>query len=78
MAAPGPDSHDSGMDHSALHLCLAVLGAVVALALALWLLRAVNTNASPLVPRMRGVAAARPPPLRPGRDILSAFCVLRI
>ena len=78
MAPAMPSPHDSGMDHSTMHLCLAVLGAVIALALALWLLRMVNTTASPLIARMPGAATARPPPLRPGRDILSTFCVLRI
>jgi hypothetical protein len=75
-AEPGP--HDPGMDHSTLHLCLAVLGAVIALALVLWLLRTVNPDTSPISARTRGAAPARPPPPRPGRDLLSTFCVLRI
>jgi hypothetical protein len=79
--SPMPESHDqqnSGMDHGMLHLCLAVLCTVIAVALALWLRRAVSSSTSLRTGRIRGAAASRPPPLRPGRDILTTFCVLRI
>jgi NO-binding membrane sensor protein with MHYT domain len=77
-AAGSHEPHGSGMDHGMLHLCLAVLCAVVAMALALWFLRAVSSGTSVRTGLIRGAAAPRAPPPRPGRDILRTFCVLRI
>ncbi|MDT7728255.1 MAG: hypothetical protein QOI21_4831 [Actinomycetota bacterium] len=77
-SAGSHEPHGSGMDHGMLHLCLAVLCAVVAMALGLWFLRAVSSGTSVRTGLIRGAAAPRAPPPRPGRDILRTFCVLRI
>ena len=65
--------------HEMLHLCVAMLCAVVSLLLLVWLLLrtarpiAGNVLASAAWPR----APERPPP-RGGRDLLSSLCVLRL
>jgi hypothetical protein len=61
-----------------LHMCLAVLGGLLALGLALFLLGAVESLRSA---RFRAAATevpARSPPWRRGRDILGSACVLRV
>lgn len=83
MAAPiaargDQGQRDSGMNHDMVHLCLAVMGAAVALVVTAWLFRVVRSEAFPLVGRVRGRSRARPPPLRLGRDILLTSCVLRV
>jgi hypothetical protein len=86
VAAPPPvtgsGEHDpdmpSGM-HDMLHLCLAVLGAVGALLLALVAFLGVSwfTTAFPRSPRLRGSPRRGRPPDRRGRSILTSLCVLR-
>lgn len=70
---PAPSGHD------VLHLCVAVLGAVVSLLLLAWLLvrstpqrtgRAPGSSAWPRAP-------GHPPPVG-GRSLLSSVCVLRL
>ena len=81
MQAETPGSHvphDSGMNHDMFHLCLAVLCAVVAVALAGWLLYAASSSTSPCAGWILGGTGSRAPPPRQGRDILTTFCVLRI
>ena len=75
VTSPAPD-HGGG--HDPLHLCLAILAAMILLAAAALL--AFRTTASP-GPLRRPILrrAARPPPSAPaGRLLLVAHCVLRI
>lgn len=78
----GADSggHHPGMPdgaHNLLHLCMAVVGAVVALFLALVALRRLRPAEvlAPVSPR--GSPAPGRPPDRRGRLILTSLCVLR-
>ncbi|SMD25532.1 DUF6153 family protein [Lentzea albidocapillata] len=65
--------------HEMLHLCVAVLCAVVSLLLLVWLLlraaRPITGRVFASAPWPR--APNRPPP-RGGRDLLSSLCVLRL
>jgi hypothetical protein len=69
----------AGMDgamHSMLHLCLAVLLAMAGLLLVVML---VWRAGRPMIAGRPGTAgAARPPPWRTGRELLTVSCVLRI
>lgn len=73
-----PNAPEPAPAHDMLHLCLAILGAVVSLLLAWLLLRVVRpaeagAAATPAWPR----APDTPPPLG-GRRLLSSLCVLRL
>jgi hypothetical protein len=61
-----------------LHMCLAVLGGLLALGLALFLLGSVSGAARPRSGGVRSGVPARAPPWRRGRDILGSACVLRV
>lgn len=74
-----PDDPEPAPAHNMLHLCMAILCAVVPLLLLAWLLlrtmRPDDDGAAtkPAWPR----APARPPPLG-GRGLLNSLCVLRL
>lgn len=88
VAAPGPACCDAAAmehpgspehDHAMQHLCLAILIAVAGLLLGwLWWRRnhPAPTRGRPAVTAIR--AGRGPPHIRPTRDILAAFCVLRL
>lgn len=74
-----PDEPEPAPAHDMLHLCMAILCAVVPLLLLAWLLLRVmrpdenSAAAAPAWPR----TPARPPPLG-GRGLLNSLCVLRL
>jgi len=67
--------HDGA--HSPFHDCLAVLIAAAVLLLAVFLARR-GVDVPGVVRAMSRGRAARPPPARTGRELLTARCVLRI
>ncbi|MDX8143226.1 hypothetical protein SAMN04488074_11969 [Lentzea albidocapillata subsp. violacea] len=65
--------------HEMLHLCVAVLCAVVSLLLLGWLLlRAERPIAGRILASVAWPRAPDRPPPRGGRDLLSSLCVLRL
>ncbi|SDN35025.1 hypothetical protein SAMN04488074_1512 [Lentzea albidocapillata subsp. violacea] len=65
--------------HEMLHLCVAVLGAVVSLLLLGWLLlRTVRPIAGHVLASAAWPRAPGRPPPRGGRDLLGSLCVLRL
>jgi hypothetical protein len=61
-----------------LHLCLAVLGGLLILALTLFLLTSVSKVTTARFRAAPAGVPARAPPWRRGRDILESACVLRV
>jgi hypothetical protein len=61
-----------------LHMCLAVLGGLLALGLVLFLLRTAKQATRPRSRVVRAGVPARAPPWRRGREILGSACVLRV
>lgn len=76
--APEPKAPAPGPVHDLLHLCMAVLCAIVGLVL-IGLLLAMSwpAQASSTRPQRRVERVDRPPPLS-GRSLLSSVCVLRL
>jgi hypothetical protein len=71
------DNHCSDMGHDMLHLCLAVLWAVGALLLLIWLVAAVG-GGSALAARLQPPSwRVWRPPQTAGRSLLTSVCVLR-
>ncbi|WP_329057333.1 hypothetical protein [Amycolatopsis sp. NBC_01480] len=75
LEAVAPAGMDGAM-HSMLHLCLAVLLAMAGLLLLVMLVW--RAGRPVIAGRSGNVGAARPPPWRTGRELLTASCVLRI
>ena len=76
----GTGEHQPGMPdgaHDLLHLCMAVVGAAVALFLALLALSRSRPAELPAPASPRGSPAPGRPPDRRGRLILTSLCVLR-
>jgi hypothetical protein len=74
-----PEEPAPSSEHDVLHLCVAVLCAVVSLLLLAWLL--VRTTSQRTGRVLRSSAWARPPGRPPpvgGRALLSSVCVLRL
>jgi len=71
------DNHCADVGHDMLHLCLAVLWAVGALLLLVWLMAAVG-GGSALAARLRPPSwRVWRPPQTAGRSLLTSVCVLR-
>lgn len=77
-APPSEDPAPQPM-HEMLHLCVAVLCAVVSLLLLVWLLlRTAHPTAGRVLASAAWPRAPRRPPPRGGRDLLGSLCVLRL
>jgi hypothetical protein len=80
VAEPGGTNNlGHGTDHHLLHLCLAVLTAMV-LALGFWLLavRLDPLRLAPILRRIQLPALRRQPPRRHGFSLLLSVCVIRV